>query len=165
MSPVGLNQYREAQEAYKNGDEKSLASGVILHRKDQPVLDGKYKWIPCVWKLEGSTLTMVPSSSSLEVSAFRISTTTQYKKPKSKHYPLQFGKSPVFTSAILEKVIYEASGYAPSPIDPLSTGVVGSTAVQGMCKVAALEQEDLEKLLLCIQAVVDGKPAAAYLKS
>mmetsp|Transcript_27261 Transcript_27261/g.31110 ORF Transcript_27261/g.31110 Transcript_27261/m.31110 type:complete len:163 (-) Transcript_27261:145-633(-) len=162
MSPAGLQKYREAQGAHEINGEKSSANGVILHRKDELVVDGKYKWIPCVWKLEGSILTLTPCSGSEEVDTFHISSTTQYKKPKSKHYPLQFGTHAVFTSALLETVVHEATGYAPSPLDPLSTA--GMQAIQGMCKIAALEQDDLEKVLLCIQAVIEGKHPTTHLK-
>mmetsp|Transcript_1716 Transcript_1716/g.2606 ORF Transcript_1716/g.2606 Transcript_1716/m.2606 type:complete len:168 (+) Transcript_1716:78-581(+) len=163
MSPAGLQQYREAQQAYETNSKKPLASGVILHRKDQLVLDGGYKWMPCIWKLEGFTLTFTPCSGSEEVDTYHLSDTTQYKKPKSKHYPIQFGTHAVFTSALLETVVHEATGYAPSPLDPMSNKA-GMQAIQGMCKIAALEQEDLEKILLCVQGVIDGKHPTTYLK-
>lgn len=168
MMKAGVEGHRMLQEAHDEYKQKAAslpkASGVILHRKDQMVVDGKFKWIPCIWKIEGSNLTLAPIGSiPQEAEAFRINSSTQYKKPKSKHYPLQFGTSTVYTSALLETVTYGATGYANSPLDPLNQ--LGTNAVEGMGKIAALEMADLEKVLFCIQAVVEGKPAGTYLPS
>mmetsp|Transcript_22293 Transcript_22293/g.33704 ORF Transcript_22293/g.33704 Transcript_22293/m.33704 type:complete len:131 (-) Transcript_22293:74-466(-) len=115
-------------------------------------------------KIEDATLTLTPCSGSEEADTFHLFDTTQYKKPKSKHYPLQFGTHPVFTSALLETVVHEVAGYAPSPLNPMSNKA-GMQAIHGMCKIAALEQVDLEKLLICIQAIVEGKHPTTYLEN
>jgi hypothetical protein len=99
----------------------------------------------------------------MEETKFKIQCNTQYKKPKSKHYPLQFGTAPVHTTVLLETVVYLPTGYANSPLDPLTKP--GNTDVRAMCKLGVLELADLEKLLLCIQAVIEGKSPKAYLDS
>jgi hypothetical protein len=94
-----------------------------------------------------------------QADVFQINLGTQCKKPKSKHCPLQFGASTVACStALLQTVVHQAMGHANSPLDPLTR--MGMTAVEGVCKIAAaLEDNELEKLLYCVQAVVEGKPA------
>jgi hypothetical protein len=161
----GLRKLQEAYDFYNaQPGNPAKASGVILHRKDQIVADGTYKWVPCIWKFEGNNaLTLTPVDTiAQEAAAFPIQSNTQYKKPKSKHYPLQFGmRTPVYTSVLLETVVYEATGYANSPLDPITKP--GTTAIQAVCKIASLDMKELEKLLFCVQAVVDGKPPGAYL--
>lgn len=168
MSPgeKGRKQLQEALDAY-NSKTQPAASGVILHRKDNLVVDGTFKWVPCVWIFRDSDLVLMPATAiaagEKSEESFHIRSDTQYKKPKSKTYPLQFGTALVYTSVLLETVRYEPSGYAPSPLDSNLQTMVGSTAVHAICKLGALEMSDLEKLLVCVQAVVEGKEPAAYL--
>jgi hypothetical protein len=165
MSPgeKGHKQLQAALDAY-NSKAQPAASGVILHRKDHIVVDLTFKWVPCVWTFRDSDLVLVPATEGEDSEeVFHITSETQYKKPKEKTYPLQFGTDSVYTSVLLETVRYEPIGYAPSVLDSNLQTMVGSTAVHAMCKLGALGMSDLEKLLMCVQAVVEGKEPAAYL--
>lgn len=163
LGEVGHAKLQEAYQAYEALPRKAAASGVILHRRDLMVADGSFKWTPCLWELKGNALTLQPCGGlAQEANSYPITNETQYKKPKTKHYPLQFGSSNVYTTALLEKVQYQASGYAASPLDA-SQITAGGQAMESMGKVASLEEKDLEKLLVCIQAVKDGKAPQAYL--
>ena len=160
---LGHAKLQEAYQAYEALTSKAPASGVILHRRDQMVADGTFKWTPCLWKIMGNTLTLQHCGGiPQEANSYQITKETQYKKPKTKHYPLQFGKSNVYTTALLENVQYQASGYAASPLDATQV-TAGHQAIESMGKVASLQEKDLEKLLVCIQAVKEGKVPQAYL--
>ena len=172
---LGHQQVQQAYDSYEALKDKPAASGVILHRKDELVADLKFKWIPCIWKItavaedgnDSAVLTLQPASGiAQEENAYPIRNDTQYKAPKSKHYPLQFGTSALYTTAILQTVVYlNSSGFAPSPMDIVNPNVAAGaqSAVESMGKVASLEMKDLEKLLACIQAVKEGKSPDAYL--
>jgi hypothetical protein len=169
MSPgeKGRSLLQAALDDY-NSKSQPATSGVILLRRDQLVVDGSYKWVPCVWTFRDKELVLVPATAVAAgdehfEEVYPIQSDTQYKKPKSKHYPLQFGVAThVYTSVLLDTVTYMPSGYAPTPLDNAQTRA-GTTAVHGTCKLASLELKDLEKILVCIQAVVEGKNAGAYL--
>ena len=107
-------------------------------------------------------LSPVSGITEAQADLFPIVSTTQYKKPKTKHYPLQFGASAVYSSALLEKAEFEASGYAKSPLDPVTKQ---GGAMEAMCKIASLDLGELKKLLLCVQAVIDGKDPESYLST
>jgi hypothetical protein len=154
---TGKKLLEEAQAQYDALACPATASGVILHPKDNLVVDGKFKWIPCIWTLEGRTLELVPTSGVAGCSAgdgretFAIRrNSTQYEEPKTKHYPLQFGETTkVYTTALRETVTCMPTGCAPSPLDSPLTAA-GATGVESMCKLASTESSSLEKLLLCI---------------
>mmetsp|Transcript_31931 Transcript_31931/g.52695 ORF Transcript_31931/g.52695 Transcript_31931/m.52695 type:complete len:177 (+) Transcript_31931:158-688(+) len=165
---TGKKLLEEAQAKYDALACPSTASGVILHRKDHLVVDGTFKWIPCIWTMKGHTLELVPTSGVEGASAgdgretYSIRRNTQYKKPKTKHYPLQFGMTTnVHTTALLQTITYMPTGYAPTALDsPLTSA--GATGVESMCKLASTELPALEKLLYCVQAIIEGKSATAY---
>ena len=161
---AGHQQVEEALKAYDALGHQSKASGVVLHRKDQLVADMSFKWVPCLWKFEGNSLVLSPAAGITEAEAdsFPIVSTTQYKKPKSKHYPLQFGTSTVYSTVLMEKVEYEASGYANSPLDAVTRP---GSAMEASCKLASLDLGELEKLLFCFQAVIEGKDPETYLST
>ena len=146
---------------YTPHSAQTSASGCILWRKDTLVLDGGFKWMNCVWRIEGNALVLEPhESSSGALGRFFLTSETQFTKPKRKRYPLQFGTEPVYHSQLLETVTYGATGYARSPLDPLAS--IGTTETRTFAKVGALDVGELEKLLLCVQAVSQGFPATHY---
>lgn len=165
---TGKKLLEEAQAKYDALASPATASGVILHRKDHLVVDGTFKWIPCIWTITGHTLELTPTSGvdggspGDGIETYPIRRTTQYKKPKSKHYPLQFGMTTkVYTTALLQTITYQPTGYAATPLDsPLTSA--GATGVESMCKLASTEEPALEKLLYCVQAIIEGKSATAY---
>ena len=140
-----------------------MASGLILHRKDNLVVNGKFKWVVSMWTFRDSALILTAQEPTQHEETFEIRADTEYKKIKSKHYPMQFGKDVVHTAVVLQKVVNVPTGYAPSPLDPLTRP--GVTDVTAVCKLGALEVSELEKVLLCVQAVKEGKNPSSYLKS
>mmetsp|Transcript_15649 Transcript_15649/g.45142 ORF Transcript_15649/g.45142 Transcript_15649/m.45142 type:complete len:172 (-) Transcript_15649:111-626(-) len=164
----GRRQLAEAHDAYKASSHPA-ASGIILHRKGQMVIDGKFKWIPCVWSFRDNALVLTPcakekvpgKNDTPKEETFEISEHNEYMKPKRKHYPIQFGRDDVHTTILLQKVVYAPTGYAPSALDPMHRPL--SEDMKTVCKLGALDLGDLEKILTCIQALVEGKPADAYL--
>ena len=142
-------------------DARTSASGVILWRKDKLVLDGGFKWMTCIWRFEGNALVLVPHDGSGAPGRVFVTRETQFTAPKRKRYPVQFGAEQVHQSQLLETVTYGATGYARSPLDPLAS--VGTTETRAVAKVASLDVGELEKLLLCVQAVREGRPAGHYL--
>mmetsp|Transcript_15828 Transcript_15828/g.23332 ORF Transcript_15828/g.23332 Transcript_15828/m.23332 type:complete len:125 (-) Transcript_15828:172-546(-) len=58
MAPgeVGHAKLKEAYDAFEALPDKALASGVILHRRDEMVADMTFKWVPCFWKISWATL-------------------------------------------------------------------------------------------------------------
>ena len=70
----------------------------------------------------------------------------------------------VHSSVLMGEAQYLPTGYANSLLDPLAWPG-GACDDAAMCKVASLEMAELEKLLMSIQAAVEGKAPETYLSS
>eukprot|EP00586_Coscinodiscus_wailesii_P020497 CAMPEP_0172505996 /NCGR_PEP_ID=MMETSP1066-20121228/191011_1 /TAXON_ID=671091 /ORGANISM="Coscinodiscus wailesii, Strain CCMP2513" /LENGTH=112 /DNA_ID=CAMNT_0013282831 /DNA_START=313 /DNA_END=651 /DNA_ORIENTATION=+ len=106
--------------------------------------------------MEGNNLLLTPTpEGSGQTITIKLSAGTQFKKPKNKRYPWQFGmKETVYTTVLLEPVIHAPTGYAPSPLDPANAHAF-TEGHRFQAKLGSMDLRELEKLLLCLQAATE----------